>query len=229
MPPPCLLVAAYPSSALISRKPKAKQGKDARPLTLWELSMRSVLAPCAGPESRSAGRAPWREPVAGVSGVDEPPDQTASADRKRREHVLADLTPDLGARRGTVARCLLRETPDLRGHDFISSSPERAWSKPDDPNPLGQFAPPGVRTGSPLGGLRARVISRGHSQAARGRKGSANNGNQKRSAEESISRPDQRKCPLTSRAGEGNRTLVTSLEGWSSTTELHPPDVRFSL
>ena len=23
-------------------------------------------------------------------------------------------------------------------------------------------------------------------------------------------------------AGEGNRTLATSLEGWSSTTELHP-------
>src|SRR5207302_2808343 len=27
------------------------------------------------------------------------------------------------------------------------------------------------------------------------------------------------------RAGEGNRTLVTSLEGWSSTTELHPREL----
>ena len=27
-------------------------------------------------------------------------------------------------------------------------------------------------------------------------------------------------------AGEGNRTLATSLEGWGSTTELHPHDVK---
>ena len=27
---------------------------------------------------------------------------------------------------------------------------------------------------------------------------------------------------LFSGAGEGNRTLATSLEGWGSTTELHP-------
>ena len=26
-------------------------------------------------------------------------------------------------------------------------------------------------------------------------------------------------------AGEGNRTLATSLEGWGSTTELHPRDI----
>ena len=28
------------------------------------------------------------------------------------------------------------------------------------------------------------------------------------------------------RAGEGNRTLTTSLEGWGSTIELHPPELR---
>ncbi len=28
--------------------------------------------------------------------------------------------------------------------------------------------------------------------------------------------------PLETGAGEGNRTLATSLEGWGSTTELHP-------
>ena len=27
---------------------------------------------------------------------------------------------------------------------------------------------------------------------------------------------------MTRGAGEGNRTLITSLEGWSSTIELHP-------
>src|SRR5438105_6349190 len=31
---------------------------------------------------------------------------------------------------------------------------------------------------------------------------------------------------LIDRAGEGNRTPVTSLEGWSSTIELHPREVR---
>ena len=29
-------------------------------------------------------------------------------------------------------------------------------------------------------------------------------------------------CPTNYGAGEGNRTLATSLEGWGSTTELHP-------
>jgi hypothetical protein len=33
---------------------------------------------------------------------------------------------------------------------------------------------------------------------------------------------DLRKRPLTSGAGEGNRTPTTSLEGWGSTIELHP-------
>ena len=28
-------------------------------------------------------------------------------------------------------------------------------------------------------------------------------------------------------AGEGDRTLATSLEGWGSTTELHPHDIMF--
>ena len=31
-----------------------------------------------------------------------------------------------------------------------------------------------------------------------------------------------RKVPSKNGAGEGNRTLVTSLEGWRSTIELHP-------
>jgi hypothetical protein len=31
-----------------------------------------------------------------------------------------------------------------------------------------------------------------------------------------------RKMPTQAGAGEGNRTLITSLEGWSSTIELHP-------
>ena len=30
------------------------------------------------------------------------------------------------------------------------------------------------------------------------------------------------RCLLVFGAGEGNRTLATSLEGWGSTTELHP-------
>ena len=29
-------------------------------------------------------------------------------------------------------------------------------------------------------------------------------------------------APFGARAGEGNRTPITSLEGWSSTIELHP-------
>ncbi len=33
---------------------------------------------------------------------------------------------------------------------------------------------------------------------------------------------DLRKWPLTSGAGDGNRTRTTSLEGWSSTIELRP-------
>jgi hypothetical protein len=37
-----------------------------------------------------------------------------------------------------------------------------------------------------------------------------------------TARCDLRKQGLTRRAGEGNRTPVTSLEGWSSTIELHP-------
>src|ERR687889_1612923 len=30
------------------------------------------------------------------------------------------------------------------------------------------------------------------------------------------------RAPLGARAGEGNRTPITSLEGWGSTVELHP-------
>ena len=32
----------------------------------------------------------------------------------------------------------------------------------------------------------------------------------------------QQRYPQNERAGEGNRTLTTSLEGWSSAIELHP-------
>ena len=34
--------------------------------------------------------------------------------------------------------------------------------------------------------------------------------------------PSGAHTPLRARAGEGNRTPITSLEGWSSTIELHP-------
>jgi hypothetical protein len=58
--------------------------------------------------------------VADVASAYEPTDQSASADDQRREHELADLTPDLRPRRRSVVRCLLRQAPDLGGHELVS-------------------------------------------------------------------------------------------------------------
>jgi hypothetical protein len=78
------------------------------------------LRPSLVPSSRSARGALWCEPVAGVTSADEPTDQPASADSHRREHEPADLTPDLLARCRSVVRCLLRQAPDLGGHELVS-------------------------------------------------------------------------------------------------------------
>jgi hypothetical protein len=70
----------------------------------------------------AGGSSARRELVAGGGALDQPPDQPASAQGQRREHVLAGVAPDLGAWGGPIVRGLLRKTPDsrhfglLRGH-----------------------------------------------------------------------------------------------------------------
>ena len=63
-----------------------------------------------------AGCAPSGELVAGGGRPDQPADQPAAAERKRREHVPATITPHPRFGRRPVARRFLRETPDLGRH-----------------------------------------------------------------------------------------------------------------
>ena len=48
-----------------------------------------------------------------------------------------------------------------------------------------------------------------------------------------IEHKKRRRMPSLDGAGDGNRTHVTSLEGWSSAIELHPPEsvigIRFTV
>jgi hypothetical protein len=58
---------------------------------------------------RNAAR---REPVAGVGAVDQSTNQSAAAQRERREHVSAPVASHIRRGRGTVVRRTLRKSPD---------------------------------------------------------------------------------------------------------------------
>jgi hypothetical protein len=62
----------------------------------------------------------------------------------------------------------------------------------------------------------------GRSQAAGGRKTTGNDARQRHRCNGPARGRDLRKRALTCGAGDGNRTRITSLEGWSSAIELRP-------
>src|SRR4029077_6058675 len=53
------------------------------------------------------------ELVAGGGGSDQSPDESAAAELDWGEHVAAAVAAPLAGRGGSVASCLLRESPDL--------------------------------------------------------------------------------------------------------------------
>ena len=91
--------------------------------------------------SGAGGSSAWRELIAGGGALDQPPDQPASAQDQRREHVLAGVAADLGLRGGPIVRGLLRKTPDTRHFGLL-----RGHLPPSQV--LGQ---PGGRTAGPNG------------------------------------------------------------------------------
>jgi hypothetical protein len=66
-----------------------------------------------GGSRRTLRGVPRSEPITRAGTLDQPSHQSASAERERRKHESADLTPYLGVGGSPVVRRLLGQTPNL--------------------------------------------------------------------------------------------------------------------
>jgi hypothetical protein len=114
----CARVAAAedqkPVEACARSRSRTSDGtRDAGPSRLSPSSVTVGSSFAARDATSSASVSPSRgELIARGRSLDQPPDQPASAQRKRWEHVLAAVAADARRGRGLVVRASLRKTPD---------------------------------------------------------------------------------------------------------------------